>query len=347
MTTVKEIAELAKVSIGTVDRVIHNRGRVSPETREKIQKIIDEFGYKPNFYAKNLKRSKNFKFAVLIPRPDQDNKFWQLFLPGINNALQQLEPYYVSARIFHYDRNSGESFHQASQELLAYGPDGFVLAPVVSPVAKVFLAKVPKTIPYVFIDSLIENTNYLVHIGHNSYHSGRVAGKLMKTLLRDEKCSVAVFQSHSREIHMLHRAKGFRDFLADYTNINTCFYDIRGVETDNVFYQLTEKAINEHPDLMGIFVTNAYSHGVAEYLQKNHLKSKISLVGYDLIDENVKSLKDGTIDFLISLRPDLQGYHAIYSLYYHLVQNKTIENEIKIPIDILTSENIDFFKKGG
>ncbi|MDR0598748.1 MAG: helix-turn-helix domain-containing protein, partial [Treponema sp.] len=46
--TVKEIAELAGVSIGTVDRVLHKRGRVSAATRETIEAIIEEYQFTPN-----------------------------------------------------------------------------------------------------------------------------------------------------------------------------------------------------------------------------------------------------------------------------------------------------------
>ena len=48
MATIKEIAALAGVSRGTVDRVLNNRGAVNPETAEKIRKIAKELDYKPN-----------------------------------------------------------------------------------------------------------------------------------------------------------------------------------------------------------------------------------------------------------------------------------------------------------
>ncbi len=48
MATIKEIADLAGVSRGTVDRVINNRGDVNRETAEKIRAIIKQLGYKPN-----------------------------------------------------------------------------------------------------------------------------------------------------------------------------------------------------------------------------------------------------------------------------------------------------------
>ena len=42
MATIKEIAALARVSRGTVDRVLNDRGAVNPETAEKIRKIAKE-----------------------------------------------------------------------------------------------------------------------------------------------------------------------------------------------------------------------------------------------------------------------------------------------------------------
>ena len=42
--TAQQIADLAGVSRGTVDRALHNRGRVNPEVKEKIQKIARELG---------------------------------------------------------------------------------------------------------------------------------------------------------------------------------------------------------------------------------------------------------------------------------------------------------------
>ena len=46
--TLKQIAELAGVSRGTVDRALYNRGRVKPEVADRIRKIADDLGYQPN-----------------------------------------------------------------------------------------------------------------------------------------------------------------------------------------------------------------------------------------------------------------------------------------------------------
>ena len=66
ISSIKEIAEKARVSIGTVDRVLHNRKGVSKETKAKIQRIVTATGYTPNIYARNLSLAKTYRFGVLM-----------------------------------------------------------------------------------------------------------------------------------------------------------------------------------------------------------------------------------------------------------------------------------------
>ena len=65
--TMEQVAQAAGVSIGTVDRVLHNREGVSEKTREKVFKVINEIGYKPNIYASILSRRKEFTIVAIIP----------------------------------------------------------------------------------------------------------------------------------------------------------------------------------------------------------------------------------------------------------------------------------------
>ena len=66
---IKDIAERAGCSIGTVDRVIHNRGKVSAPVKKRVLEIIKELDYKPNVNARVLARQKppqpGNPFAVL------------------------------------------------------------------------------------------------------------------------------------------------------------------------------------------------------------------------------------------------------------------------------------------
>lgn len=71
---------------------------------------------------------------------------------------------------------------------------------------------------------------------------------------------------------------------------------------------------------------------------------KIPIIGYDLIDENVRYLREGVIDFLISQQPERQGYKGISTLYRHVILKEPVPKKVMMQIDIVTSENVDFYR---
>ena len=64
--TINDVARAAGVSKGTVDRVLHNRGEVSAKSREKVLKVIEELGFKPNLYASLLASQKEIVINCII-----------------------------------------------------------------------------------------------------------------------------------------------------------------------------------------------------------------------------------------------------------------------------------------
>ena len=85
MATIKEIAALAGVSRGTVDRVLNDRGAVNPETAEKIRKIAKELDYKPNRAGLVLAaQKKRLKLGVILF--STGNPFFQDVLAGIDDC---------------------------------------------------------------------------------------------------------------------------------------------------------------------------------------------------------------------------------------------------------------------
>ena len=83
---IKDIARLAGVSIGTVDRVLHERGEVAEKTREKVRQILKETNYSPNVMAQVLKSRKGYHLVSLLPEPSTDNSFWEKHSAGIRQG---------------------------------------------------------------------------------------------------------------------------------------------------------------------------------------------------------------------------------------------------------------------
>ena len=294
MTTIKDIAKRARVSIGTVDRVIHNRGRVSRDAEQNVRRAIEELGYKPNIFARHLKLARDFSFGVLMPALSQDSRFWQMPAAGIQRALNELKIHRVQIRFFHYDRYSHQSFIMAYKDVLEAKIDGLLIAPVLSSAAEQFIAEIPESLPYVFFDSVIPRSNCLSCIIQDSYLSGRLSAHLMQLLIRDPGI-VAGIRILPEDYHIDERIRGFKEtFRENGSHPFRVYNAVRG-EGRMDFQSLTEQILSENKDLRGIFVSNALTFCVAQYLESHSMKNKIHIIGYDLIKENIHFLKNGYI----------------------------------------------------
>lgn len=90
--TIKQIAELANVSRGTVDKVLNDRPGVKAETKAKILQIAKELNYQPNFLGKALVQSKEPTKLGIVLTPDY-NPFIQAILKGIRQATDEFSPF--------------------------------------------------------------------------------------------------------------------------------------------------------------------------------------------------------------------------------------------------------------
>jgi len=70
---IKDIAERAGLSVGTVDRVIHGRTNVSKSSYEIVKKVLAEMNYEPNYVASALASNKTYNFSALLPMHEKDS----------------------------------------------------------------------------------------------------------------------------------------------------------------------------------------------------------------------------------------------------------------------------------
>jgi LacI family transcriptional regulator len=342
---IKDIARMAGVSIGTIDRVIHNRGEVAEKTRVKVQQYLKETNYSPNVVAQALKSRKMFHLISLLPESSHENSFWKKHSFGTRRAIEELEPFPLSLSQVTFDIQSEADFQNKAAKVLSLKPDGVLLAPIFKTESIVFCnALLAENIPFVFIDGFIEDTGFLAYIGENIFQSGRVAGQLTD-MITPIDCDILIVSiaKNIRNVHHLDkRADGFMSYFKNGRNRGKKIVLNIPDPSPATIKKSIDNIISENPLIGSIFITGSRSYLIGAYLEKNGLKS-INLIGYDLLDLNVKYLKSGTTQFLIGQRPDEQIYKAIKKLFEFLSQNKIPEQIEYLPVDIITSENVDFF----
>ncbi len=343
---IKDIAELSGVSIGTVDRVLHERGEVAEKTRERILKISKDLEYSPNFIARALKTKKKLNIVSLLPYPNEDNAFWNKHSLGMIRAMEELDPFPVTLSQVTFEMLDEDDFQKKTLKVMDLYPDGVIMAPLFKAESIAFCHRLfRKHIPFVFVDGYIKETKFLAYTGEDIFQSGRVAGQLIDLVTHPKKDILIInIARNLQNFHHLNiRTQGFLSYFPDSgknrgKKINLSISD---PINENIKIEVG-RILYKNPDIASIFVTGSKSFKVADFLECERIRS-INLVGYDLLEKNVACLKSGTIKFLIGQRPEEQTYKGVKKLFEYLSLNKTPDKYEYLPIDIVTSENVNFF----
>jgi LacI family transcriptional regulator len=343
---IKDIAELAGVSIGTVDRVLHKRGEVAEKTREKVLKIVKDLDYSPNVIARALKSKKNFRLVSLLPMPDEESSFWTKHPEGMLRAMNELDPFPITLSQVTFDLLDEKDFLKKTEKVVELSPDGIILAPIFKTQAIEFCERLSKShIPFVFIDGFIEETDFLSYTGEDIFQSGRVAGQLvdMVTPIKKDILIINIARNIRNVHHLNKRTQGFMSYFPQSGKNKGELITMSIVDPvpQNIRKEL-KKVLLKNPEIGSIFVTGSKSYKIADCLETEGIKS-VNLIGYDLHDSNVKYLKSGTIKFLIGQRPDEQTYKGVKKLFDYLSMDRIPEKMEYLPVDVVTSENVQFF----
>lgn len=89
MTTIKDVAKHAKVSVTAVSYALNDTGTISDDTRKRILEVAKELNYHPNAFARNLKRRKTGTVGVFIT--SFGGSFYEEILEGIHDAVIQTD----------------------------------------------------------------------------------------------------------------------------------------------------------------------------------------------------------------------------------------------------------------
>lgn len=346
---IKDIAEYAGVSVGTVDRVIHNRGSVSQRSRVKVEKALSEMGYEPNHYASALATNKVYRFAAILPMHEKDS-YWARVESGINKGLGKYRDFKIAFNIFSYDPFNDNTFIEAYHKLIESEPYAVIIAPVISKTVMTnFLnALKEKSIYFAFIDSNWPDFDPVCFYGQNSTQSGEFSARilLMSAGYTPKKICIFKVQGEGRIAtqQQLDREKGFKDFVkrnspdSEILELHLMAYDKEGMK------QSMKNFFTTHKDIDCGITFNSTISLVALFLKENMPDYKIKLLGYDTVGKNVECLKQGYVDFIIAQHAEDQGLNCFRSLLKATVLNTPVRRDHYVAIELLTKENVDFYE---
>ena len=341
--TIDDIARAAGVGKGTVDRVLHERGRVAPETRERVLRCIQDLNYRPNIVARMLAKKRAYRIAVCFH--DKEKEFWDQVMAGVKRASAEYEQMGVKIVPFILPRIDVEKQLEVVRKVIDEQYDGLAIVPYYSrEIIDEINRAVSRGIQVVTFNNW-EKDIRACYVGPQGIQSGRTAGRLMSLIAKPNSRYIIV-SSHSRLMMQIdERAIGFQEVIRsrrpDMLHVNESYSRLHMCEEDydEVYRYVTSMLKTSRVD--AIYATNECVSAVGKAIEDLQPSHKISVVGHDLTPTVMKYIRMGYIDASIGQEPENQGYSAIDKICRKLLTEEEITDEYT-RISIVVMENLDY-----
>lgn len=345
---IKDIAERAGVSVGTVDRVLHGRPNVSESARKKVEKVLNEINYQPNVYASALATNKSSHFFLIMPKHESE-AYWEEVEEGAMRCRFLRRDFKVEVETLCYNRFEPATFTKACQECMSNNPDGVIIVPSAIDATKAFTDELrERDIPFVFLDSNIPDLRPLAFFGQESIASGIFAARMLSLIAKGETEIMLMKQTLNGKVaskQQDNREAGFRHYMNDHfphVVIKEC--DLPLNERREKYDDILTDFFKANPKVHHCITFNSKAHIVGDYLLRTN-KRNIQIMGYDMVGKNAECLRQGSISFLIAQHGYQQGYNCVDALFRAIVLKHEIPPVNYMPIELLTLENIDFYQR--
>lgn len=321
MTTIREIAELAGVSRGTVDRVLNNRGAVNEKTAEKVRAIAEALDYHPNRAGMALAaQKKKYKIGVILF--SEDNPYFDQVMEGVLSKAAELAEYGITTCTRRVDFDTAAQL-SAIHSLREEGVHGLMLAPYNDPRIREEINRLSEeNIPVVTVNTDIEGSQRIAYVGSDYYIGGRTAAGLL-SLMTEGEIPLGVITGSSHVLCHTERIRGLQETLAaSYPRIRIA--DIRENHDDEITsYKQTTAMLRENPEIQALFFAAAGVTGGCRAAEESSRRLKI--VTFDEVPSTIALLKRGVISATISQQPRRQGARSLEILFDALTSGELPE----------------------
>lgn len=342
--TIRQIAEVAGVSRGTVDRALNGRKGIRPDIAQRICEIAAELGYKPNYAAKILSDRQYTKQKVGIILVVEHNAFYDEILSGAKAALAEYEDLGME-NIIHIQQDYFDSKQQIEvmESMVAAGVKGIVMNPInCDEVAEEINKLTQQGVEIVTVNSDIPNTNRMAYVGCHHKRSGAVLAGLLGLMADGRKMKVGVIAGPKYNYAIMRRKMGLLETLEEsYANIQvSAIYE--NENNENQSYNITEELLREHQDLDVLCVLGAGMIGSLKAVQEIQRPVRLKVIMYDMIPEVQEGLRLGIVDATITQEPFRQGYDSVQLIAKYVAYGKkTEEKQILTKLAIVTKDCLD------
>jgi len=340
---IHQIAQLARVSIGTVDRALHGRPGINPSTRQRILKIASQIGYSPNLAARALSIARaNVRIGVCIPR--EIHFFYDQMWSGVLDEERRAS--HLGVHFIHRPVHAlGERDTEAFQELAAQNVDGIILtAGNPAGLTPLINEAEEKGIRVVCVSTDAPRSSRSSIVCVDPKLNGCLAGELMAKIVPPGSGVAIVAGMLSAEDHRI-KADGFTQAFPKYSSGSQIVEVIEGHEEEAESFEKTFNLLGRFPNLAGLYVNTVNCLPVCHALVDRGLAGKVKLVATDLFPEMATHLEHGTITASIYQHPFRQGQIAVRVLADYLTNKTELPPSVHLSPGVIMASNFHLFRE--
>jgi LacI family transcriptional regulator len=341
-TGIKEIADALGISIGTVDRALHGRSGISPETHAKVVKMAAKLNYKPNVAARSLKLNRRLRFAVHLP--EQIACFFDPVREGVASAAEAALGAQVKLDFRTYPR-LGEGDTETLEEDMKENYDGFILtAGNQSRIDPLLRRLAERNISVVCVASDAPRSPRLATVSVDASISGGIAAELLARTVPRGGTIVPITGDLNTQDH-IEKLRGFAGTLATFAPHLQLLPSIESHDSSEEAYKKTLALLRRKPRPDGIYINTANSLPVLRALKEQDLLGKVQVVTTDLFAELIPLIESGAVLATLNQRPFTQGRLAFEVLFRFLVEGIRPQTVTRLAPHIVLRSNLSLFSQ--
>ncbi len=361
MATIKDIAKLSGVSRGTVDRVLHGRGRVSAENEEKIKRAIEQLDYQPSEAGMALAAHKKGLAIGFLYFDIEIAPFHRQVLAAAQEKARELAPQGVEVRFLAVGDKDVQSaphlqkrlrgFASRNPQICGWAVPGNLAHALREALSAAFPEEDAAAVPMVAYNMDSEDTDVLAYVGCDYRHAGQI-GCGLTALMTWGKARVLLLsldtgnmQSSSMRFH------GFREEMRrSYPEMHVV-KQIFSLQEASVFnpenplaeeLEMVREELTAEDPVNVVYIANPGNYEICPKLREIAGGRPLRIITNDLVDDHQRQMiEDGIIDATICQEPERQGKRPLEILYQWLAYHRAPEERWeKTQLSIETSQSI-------
>ena len=327
-----DVARAAGVGIATVDRVLNERGNVSPATARKVIEAARGLALPrtlPMPYRRGL------RLDVVMAR--RETPFFDRLNAAFVRVAATLDRSVIVERSF-VDETKPRAI---AEHILATRGDAVILygqedVAIVDAVARL----TSNGVPVVTMVSDLPTSPRLAYVGVDHYSAGRTAGFFMARMVRRPGPVIVLCHSYAYRAHA-ERVSGFRDGLSDYNPT----IPIGAVLEGRDLQMQSEQLVLDHlrrpgEEVAGIYNTGGANRAVERAVTALGIARRVTFIGHELTVHTARMLSSGVMTLAIDQNPELQARRAIDILLRRFGYADGPAEPSEVPFTIFSPENL-------